>query len=130
MTKPPPIKHFRPFLVCEPHTFKDCLSFYSKIGCNLLWESDNAAEFSFGEHQRFLVTLHHGLVPTRVGVFHLEVDDVDAWHKHMTSIDFGPDFQAVKISDPEITEWNWQLFYVWDPAGTLLHIGRPLAAPS
>jgi hypothetical protein len=124
----PAIKHFRPFLVSSPETYKPCRDFYVKIGFELLWESDTVAEFKtgFGDH-RFLLTLHHGLVPTRVGVFHIQVDDVDEWYEHLNSLDLSSEFPTVKIAAPEITEWGWRLFYVWDPAGTLLHFGVPLA---
>jgi hypothetical protein len=95
-------------------------------GCQRLWRNDSAAEFEFGSgSQRFLVTLHHGLVPTRVGVFYLEVEDVDVWHRHIESLDLPSVFPGVRYSSPEITEWGWRLFYLWGPAGTLLHIGKP-----
>ena len=110
MTDMPRIKHFRPFLVCTPETYKPSIVFYQKIGCELVWQSDNAAELAFEADQRFLVTLHHGLVPTRVGVFHLEVENVEAWHAHMVALNLSAEFEMVKISEPEITEWNWQLF--------------------
>ena len=122
----PAVAFFRPFLVCTPETFSPSIAFYQRLGCKLLWKNDTGAEFGFGSgDQRFLVTLHHGLVPTRVGVFHLEVENVDAWHNHIESLNLPALFPGVRYSSPEITEWGWRLFYVWDPAGTLLHIGKP-----
>lgn len=126
MSKAPAIKYFRPFLVATPETFQACRDFYVRMGFELLWEKDDAAEFKTGPGDgRFLLTLHHGLVPTRVGVFHIEVDDVAAWHRHIEGLNLQADFPTTRFSNPEITEWGWHLFYVWDPAGTLLHIGHP-----
>ncbi|NNF07199.1 MAG: hypothetical protein HKN21_10605 [Candidatus Eisenbacteria bacterium] len=125
MPKSPPIRDFRPFIVCDEETFPQCRSFYLDLGFEILWESPNVVEFATGYGaQRFLLTSHIGLDAARIGVFHFWVDDVDAWHEHVKKIDFSK-YPKSSFAEPSVAEWGWRILYVWDPFGTLLHIAEP-----
>lgn len=123
----PHIKDFRPFLICNPDNYENTKAFYTDLGFKKLWDDGGSAcEFAtgFGE-QRFLVTLHHGLEPTRNAMLHFWVDDAQAWYDHMDSLKLEERYPDVKITPPVVTDWGWLITYVADPSGIKLHFAEP-----
>ena len=122
----PTIKDFRPFLICSPENYESCKAFYLDIGFEILWDGENVCEFQTGfANQRFLLSLHHGLNSTGHGMLHFWVENVDSWHKYLTSKKLDKKYPDVKVAEPSVSEWGWRIVYVWDPSGTLLHIAEP-----
>lgn len=123
----PKIKDFRPFLICNSDNYENTKAFYSDLGFKKLWDDGNSAcEFAtgFGD-QRFLVTLHYGLEPTRNGMLHFWVEDAQAWYDYMSGLNLEERYATVKITPPVVTEWGWLITYVADPCGLKLHFAEP-----
>ncbi|NNC36411.1 MAG: hypothetical protein EX271_07495 [Acidimicrobiales bacterium] len=124
----PPIKKFRSFISIGPELYDECRQFYTDLGFEKLWDDgETVCEFHTGSaDQTFLLTVHYGLKRPIRGVYQLWVDDVDGWYDHVKSLDLKNKPYEADFSEPSIQPWGWNIFYVWDPNGTLLHIGQPV----
>jgi catechol 2,3-dioxygenase-like lactoylglutathione lyase family enzyme len=123
----PNVKDFRPFLICNPDNYEYTKAFYTDLGFRQLWDDgDSACEFTTGfGNQRFLVTLHHGLEPTRNAMLHFWVEDAKAWYDHAAKLKLEERYPGVTITTPAVTDWGWLITYVTDPSGVLLHFAEP-----
>ena len=123
----PLIKDFRPFVICTPDNYETTKAFYSDLGFEKLWDDGNSAcEFATGfGNQRFLVTLHYGLEPTRNAMLHFWVDDARGWYEYMINMKLDERFPSVTITPPVETDWGWLITYVADPSGVKLHFAEP-----
>lgn len=52
-------------------------------------------------------------------MFVIGVDDIEAWHKHVTELLNTNDFPGMRVKAPESVDESMVL-HVWDPAGVLL----------
>lgn len=125
--KPPPIKDFRPFIICTPDNYESSKAFYTDIGFEKLWDDgDSACEFATGfGSQRFLLTLHHGLEPTRNAMLHFWVEDAAEWYDYFQDLKIAERHPSVTITAPVETPWGWLITYVADPSGVKLHFAEP-----
>ncbi len=56
----------------------------------------------------------------------LATDDLDAWWRHVESLDLPATFGVRAPSAPAMQPWGLRVSYVFDPAGVLWHFtGRP-----
>ena len=80
------------------------------LGFRKLWDDGGSAcEFATGfASQRFLVTLHHGLEPTRNAMLQFWVDDAQAWYDHLQSLQLEGRYPGVKIDAGAV--WGDQEF--------------------
>lgn len=123
----PKIRDFRPFIICNPDNYEDTKNFYLALGFQKLWDDGGSAcEFATGfGHQRFLITLHHGLEPTRNAMLQFWVDDAQAWYDYMVELKIEEHHPQVTITPPVETPWGWLITYVADPSGVKLHFAEP-----
>lgn len=123
----PHIRDFRPFLICNADNYENTKSFYAELGFRKLWDDGRSAcEFATGfGSQRFLVTLHHDIEPTRNAMLQFWVDDAEAWYDHITDLQLEERYAGVKVNAPAVTDWGWLITYVTDPSGVLLHFAEP-----
>ena len=108
-----------------PEDFESAKQFYRDIGFIDYWENETICAFDTGIGQRFLVSLHHGLDRSSVGMLQLWVESVDDWQTYLATLNLPEKYPGVKVAEPTVTEWGWRILYVWDPGGYLLHIGQP-----
>ena len=52
----------------------------------------------------------------------LEVEDVAAWHAHLTGLDLPGRFEGVRLSAIKEEDWGRECF-LHDPSGVLWHVG-------
>ncbi len=126
-TRPPVIRDFCPFLICSPENYEASKRFYTDLGFEKLWDDGGSAcDFATGfANQRFLVTLHDGLEPTRNAMLHFWVESATDWYEYLTDLDLEKRYPDVKITAPVVTEWGWLITYVADPSGIKLHFAEP-----
>ena len=129
--RPPSIRDFRPFIICNEGNYEATKAFYADLGFETLWDDGGSAcevATGFGA-QRFLITLHHGpefeSKPPYPGMLHFWVDDADAWYEHITALKLADKYPGVVITPPQVTSWGWRITYVADPSGLKLHFAEP-----
>lgn len=122
----PKIKDFRPFIICTPDNYETSKSFYSEIGFEILWDDgQSACEFATGfGNQRFLLTLHHDLEPTRNAMLQFWVESAQDWYEYLTELEVAERY-PVTITAPVEVPWGWLITYVADPSGAKLHFAEP-----
>ena len=57
-------------------------------------------------------------------MMHVLVEDVEAWWKHVSTLDFAARYGVRPPSAPTLQPWGLVVSYVWDPAGVLWHIAE------
>ena len=129
--RPPAIRDFRPFIICNEANFEPTKAFYADLGFETLWDDgESACEVATGfSSQRFLITLHHGpqfeAKPPYPGMLHFWVDDADAWYEYMSELKLEEKYARVVITPPVLVPWGWRITYVADPSGLKLHFAEP-----
>jgi len=54
----------------------------------------------------------------------LMVDDLDAWWKHINTLDLGGQFGVPPPKAPAMQPWGLRVAYVVDPSGVLWHVAE------
>ena len=111
-----------------PLTFEICRAFYESLGFNKLLDGDVAifeiGSTSFVLQRRFEKTWAENCM------MQLMVDDLDAWWKHIESLDLAVKFRVPRPKPPGIQPWGLRVGYLVDPSGVLWHIAeRRVGAP-
>lgn len=98
--------------------------FYTDLGFELAWSSDDLAYFHSGESsfllQRFYVKEHADNF-----MMHMLVEDVEAWWRHVSSNQLDKKY-GVRILPPADRPWGIRDFTVDDPTGVLWRIGQDI----
>ncbi len=63
-------------------------------------------------------------------VLYINVDDADAWHRHLVSMRDEKGFEGLRIDGPADQPWGDRMVTTWDPAGVLLHFASPIERSS
>lgn len=96
--------------------------FYSDLGFELAWASDDLAYFHAGQSsfllQRFYVKEH-----AENFMMHMLVEDVEAWWQHVSSNQLRKKY-GVRVLPPADRSWGIRDFTVGDPTGVLWRIGQ------
>jgi hypothetical protein len=118
----PEIRAVRPFLPAKD--FKKSLSFYTTIGFHPYLLGDTLAELSLGPHA-FLLQGHYVKEWAENTVMHVLVNDVDAWWRHLNSLDLANTFGVESPAAPKVEPWGLTVAYLFDPSGVLWHFAQP-----
>lgn len=104
--------------------FAASLAFYTALGFEIPWSSDDLAYVRYGDASFLLQRFH---VPEHAGNFmmHLLVEDADAWHAHVAASGVVERF-GLRLSAPEDRPWRIRDFTLTDPSGVLWRIGQNL----
>ncbi|HSM22349.1 MAG TPA: VOC family protein [Rubrivivax sp.] len=96
--------------------------FYQALGFTMPFSDDELAYLHCGDCSFLLQNFH---VPEHTANFqmHLLVQDVDAWHAHVTSERLAERF-GVRIGAPENQPWAMRDFVLFDPSGVLWRIAQ------
>jgi catechol 2,3-dioxygenase-like lactoylglutathione lyase family enzyme len=96
--------------------------FYQALGFTMPFSDDDLAYLHCGECSFLLQNFH---VPEHTANFqmHLLVQDVDAWHAHVTNQRLVERF-GVRIGTPENQPWAMRDFVLFDPSGVLWRIAQ------
>jgi hypothetical protein len=118
----PKIRAVRPFLPAKD--FETSLRFYKAIGFHAHPLGDTLAELSLGTHA-FLLQSYYVKEWAENTVMHVLVTDVDAWWRHIDSLDLANRFGVSPPGPPKIEPWGLTVAYVFDPSGVLWHFAEP-----
>lgn len=117
----PTIRAFRPFLPAKD--FDTSLRFYKTIGFDEYRLGDALAEMSLGTYA-FLLQGHYVKEWAENQVMHVLVKDVDAWWRHINSLDLATKFGVPAPAPPKPEPWGLTVTYVFDPSGVLWHFAQ------
>jgi len=96
--------------------------FYQALGFTMPFSDGDLAYLHCGDCSFLLQNFH---VPEHTANFqlHLLVQDVDAWHAHVTNERLAERF-GVRIGAPENQPWAMRDFVLFDPSGVLWRIAQ------
>jgi hypothetical protein len=117
----PEIRAFRPFLPAKD--FETSLRFYRAIGFEAYPLGETLSELSLGPHA-FLLQGYYVKEWAENMVMHVLVNDVDAWWKHIESLDLANRFRVSPPVAPRAESWGLTVAYVFDPSGVLWHFAE------
>ena len=118
----PTIRSVRPFLPAKE--FNTSLRFYEAIGFHVYPLGDTLAELSLGTHA-FLLQGYYVKDWAENMVMHVLVNDLDAWWRHIASLDLANRFGVAPPAAPKAEPWGLTVAYVFDPCGVLWHFAEP-----
>jgi hypothetical protein len=104
--------------------FEKSKQFYSAIGFEIPWSSDDLAYVRLGETSFLLQAFNH---PDFIKNYqmHLVVENVEDWHAHLKSIGIEEQF-GVRMGSPEDQPWAMRDFTLFDSSGVLWRIAQNL----
>jgi len=100
------------------------LRFHKTIGFDAYQLGDTLAELSLGTHA-FLLQGCYVKEWAENTVMHVLVTEVDAWCRHIDSLDLAHRFGVVPPAAPRVEPWGLTVAYVFDPSGVLWHFAEP-----
>lgn len=115
------IRAFRPFLPAKD--FEKSLRFYEAIGFKAYRLGDALAEMSLGPHA-FLLQGRYVKEWADNTVMHVLVSDVQAWWRHIESLNLAGQFGVSPPAPPRAEPWGLTVTYVSDPTGVLWHFAE------
>ena len=100
--------------------------FYSDLGFELAWSSNDLAYFRHGQSSFLLQNFYN---PEHAANFmmHLLVEDADAWWSHVGAQGIAAKY-GVKAEPPEDRPWGLRDFILVDPTGVLWRVGHSINA--
>ena len=110
----------RPFLPSKD--LARSVQFYEALGFEKLLHSD-VAIFRVGRGE-FLIQARFVQEWAENAMMQLMVDDLDAWWRHIQSLDLPGRFGVAPPRPPAVQPWGLRVAYVVDPAGVLWHIAQ------
>jgi len=119
------ITALRPFIPAK--NFAVSNTFYAALGFEPHPLGPQLAEMRLGEHS-FLLRHQDYHVAESAGnfVMHVLVEDLDAWWRHIDTLDLASRFGVPEPRAPKLESWGLRVAYVIDPCGVLWHFAaRP-----
>ena len=104
--------------------FERSKQFYSAIGFEIPWSSDDLAYVRHGSTSFLLQAFN---APAFIANYqmHLLVDNVNDWHAHILDTDVAKRF-GVQVGEPEDRPWAMRDFTLFDPSGVLWRVAQNL----
>lgn len=96
--------------------------FYSDIGCEMKWSSDQLAYFMFG-NSSFLLQNFYVKEHAENFMMHVLVNNTDDWCSRIKENNIENKYR-VTVGEPEDRDWGIRDFTVTDPSGVLWRIGN------
>jgi hypothetical protein len=115
------IRAFRPFLPARD--FGTSLRFYKALGFEAYPLGETLAELNLGQYA-FLLQGHYVKEWAENMVMHVLVKDVEAWWRHIDSLDLARQFDVSPPRPPKVEPWGLTVAYVFDPSGVLWHFAQ------
>ena len=102
--------------------FERSKEFYQALGFSMPWSDEQMAYLHHGNCS-FLLQNFYVREQAENFVMHLLVEDVDAWHRHLSELGIAQRF-AVRMDEPVEQPWGMREFVLFDPSGVLWHIAQ------
>lgn len=96
--------------------------FYQALGFNMPWSDDNMAYMHHG-NSSFMLQNFYVREQAENFVMHLLVEDVAAWHRHLSAAGVAERFD-VRMGELVDQPWGMREFVLFDPSGVLWHIAQ------
>jgi len=97
--------------------------FYKDLGFEEIWGDDSACGMQLDGCgiilQKFYVKDH-----AENFMMSLNVEDVDAWWRHIESAGLKEEYGLGTARPPEMQPWGFRVLYLTDPTGVLWHIAE------
>ena len=97
-------------------------AFYEALGFKKLLDGD-VVIFAMGATS-FILTRFYEKSLAENHMMQLMVDDLDAWWRHVVSLDLPAKFQVAEPKAPKLQPWGLRVAYIYDPCGVLWHIAE------
>jgi uncharacterized glyoxalase superfamily protein PhnB len=110
----------RPFLPTKD--FELSKRFYEALGFEKVLDGE-VAIFDAGSGG-FVLQRHFMQAWAEQTMLQLMVDDLDAWWRHIDSLDLPGRFGVQPPKPPAMQPWGLRIAYVVDPAGVLWHVAQ------
>ncbi len=110
----------RPFLPAK--NFELSKRFYEALGFDKLLD-DEVAIFRIGASS-FVLQNYFQKDWAENFMMQLMVDDLDAWWRHVSSLDLPTRFGVPAPKPPKLEPWGLRIVYVIDPSGVLWHVAQ------
>ena len=110
----------RPFVPARD--FDVSKRFYEALGFEKLLDAD-VAIFRMGQGG-FLLQRYYQKDWAENFMMQLMVDDLDAWWRHIQSLDLPGRFGVAPPKAPAMQSWGLRIAYVFDPSGVLWHVAQ------
>ena len=111
----------RPFLPARD--FELSKRFYEALGFEKLLDSPDVAIFRAGS-SGFLLQRRYQKEWAENCMMQLMVDDLDAWWRHVRSLDLATRFKVREPKEPAPQPWGLRVAYLVDPSGVLWHVAQ------
>lgn len=98
--------------------FELCKRFYTALGFAMSPGWGGTADFALGCH-RFRLQDSYVKDWADNCMMVLDIDDIDAWHRHAERTVKSGEFPGSRVKPPESVDGS-QVFHVWDPSGVLM----------
>lgn len=109
----------RPFVPAKD--FELSKRFYRDIGFTIVSDSGGVAEMSLGKFV-FLLQNHYDKTWAEYTALHLYVKDLQAWWKHISSLDLANKYGVQPPVAPAMQNWNMEVSYFHDPSNVIWHV--------
>jgi uncharacterized glyoxalase superfamily protein PhnB len=113
-------EHIRPFV--PTRDFDLSRRFYEALGFEKILDS-KVAIFQAGSGG-FILQRHYQKEWAENFMMQLMVDDLDAWWRHLTTLDLPGRFGVPAPRPPALQPWGLRVAYLVDPCGVLWHVAE------
>jgi len=113
------IRTLKPFIPSGAD-FAASKAFFLELGFELRWEVDGLAELALGG-AAFLLQRFESREMQENLMMLVEVDDLDAWWRHVESSGVLSRFAGVRAKEPTLYPWGRREVHLIDPAGVCWH---------
>jgi hypothetical protein len=104
--------------------FELCKRFYTDLGFEMAWSSEDLAYFRAGRSS-FLLQRFYVKELADNFMMHMLVEDVEAWWNHVTAQQIAAKY-GVRVTPPDDRPWGIRDFTVDDPTSVLWRIGQTI----
>ncbi len=111
----------RPFIGCKD--YQQSQEFYRLLGFEVLCIGQKMCVVKIDDQVAFYLQDFYTKDWVDNTMLFLEVEDVEAWHKKINSLDIVNQYPLVRCSEIVIEDWGKE-FFLHDPEGILWHIGK------
>ncbi|MFP2926198.1 VOC family protein [Pyxidicoccus sp. 3LG] len=100
--------------------FAAARSFFLALGFVVNWEGQGLVELQLGAAVFLLQDFHNPTVQENLILF-AQVDDLDAWWKHLQECGVLDRYPGVRAKEPTVYPWGQREVHLIDPAGVCWH---------
>ena len=105
--------------------YAETIEFYQEIGFDVDYRSDSITVIRKDRCRFFLQNVNYEYADGNF-MMTLEVEDLDAWWKRLSSLNLPEKFPGVRLRAPEDYPWGMREIHLIDPCGVLWHIAVPI----